>query len=78
MGACVISNIGRRAFIQFDQIIKEGEILVTGKDNDFVGSYNLFNSNSFKIELPKTGTNFTIRIYFDDSSIEKQLYIKKS
>jgi len=77
MATCIINSKSNYAFILFEEIIKQGVILVFDSDKKFLFSNNIKLSNSIEVALPTTGGKFFIQSYYDDKKIMKEVFIGK-
>ncbi len=77
MSTCIINSKSNYAFILYEEIVKQGVILVFDSNKQFLFSQKIKLSNSIELALPITGGKFFIQSYYDDKKILKEIYIEK-
>ncbi len=77
MATCIINIKSNYAFILYEEIVKQGVILIFDENKIFQSSKKINLSNSIDIALPISGGRFHIHSYYDDKIILKEVFIGK-
>jgi len=75
MTDCIINIVSGKAFIQFDQVIGNGVVLVFSEIKSLLKSQEIRNTNSIKFALPDSRGKISIHIFFGQNEIVKKINV---
>ena len=75
MTDCIVNIISGKAFIQFDQVIANGVVLVFSDIKSLLKSQEIWNTNSIKLVLPDSTGKISIHIFFGRNEIIKKINV---
>ncbi len=75
MATCIINSKANHAFILYEEIIKQGVILIFDSNKQFLFSHSIHESNSTELILPEIDSKFNIVTYYNDIKLIKEVHI---
>ena len=77
MATCIINNKSNHAFVLYEELIKQGVVLIFDSNNKFLFSAPIQNTNSIKLSFHDISGKIKLITFYNDTKLTKEIHIGK-